>query len=168
MQYGGLAENGLLFGLIWRDTVQSRMGSTAARRSFFDPPVTRHILLPLLYTRRHAAAVCGSRSSPPRLTCCDTVRSGMISANALLSFDPYITRLRLLLLRWTQWYVAAAYGARSGTSRLTRCGTVLSGTVSTDTRRRSTLTSLDADCCCCSIRDDTLPRHVDLARVRLA
>ena len=37
MQYGGLAENGLLFGLIWRDTVQSRMGSTAARRSFFLP-----------------------------------------------------------------------------------------------------------------------------------
>ena len=45
----------------------------------------------------------------------DTVRSGSVSADALLSFDPSLTRLKLLLLLYTQRYAAAAGGSRSST-----------------------------------------------------
>ena len=117
-----------------QDNVANKTRSTLRSLSF-DPSDTRHTLLPLLYTRRYAANTRGSRSSMPRLTRCGTVRSGTVSADAPLSFGPYVIRLRLLLLLYTRRHAAAACGSRSSTSRVICYDTGRSRTVSADARR---------------------------------
>ena len=89
----------------------------------------------MLHTQWYAAAACGSRSSTSRLICGDTFRLETVSANVLPSFDPSVTRLRLMPLRYTQRYAADARGSRSRFLRLICRGTIRSGTVYADARR---------------------------------
>ena len=152
--------------LICRGAFRSGTVSADARRSF-DPSVTRHILLPLLHTRRYAAAACGSRSSTSRLICCDTAGPRTFSANARLSLDSSVTRHILLPLLYTRRCAATACGSRSSTcmSRSTRWILFGLGQYLRTRCCRLTLPSLDSNCYCYSIRNGTLPLQVDLARV---
>ena len=134
------------------DTVRFGMVSANALLSF-DPYVTRLSgcwtrdlyrgcnvlfgLLPLLYTRNgtlplYVMWVSLEYVSLDLLRYCSSLT---VSVDASLSFDPYVTRLRLLPLPYIRRCAAAACGSRLSTSRWIYCDTVRSRTVSADVRR---------------------------------